>query len=96
MLSVIIRQIHPDLRLGALGYAGNIALRYTEMCYENPKQFPVLPKAVFAMNCPVDLTGLVHWCENEIKKNYFPGNVADGKYILDALAEKIRKLCGTS
>jgi hypothetical protein len=74
--------------LGALGYAGNIALRYTEMCYENPKQFPILPKAVFAMNCPVDLPGLVHWCENEIKKNYFPGNVADGKYILDALEKK--------
>jgi hypothetical protein len=74
--------------LGALGYAGNISLRYTEMCYENPKQFPILPKAVFAMNCPVDLPGLVHWCENEIKKNYFPGNVADGKYILDALEKK--------
>jgi hypothetical protein len=74
--------------IGALGYTGNIALRYTEMCYENPKQFPILPKAVFAMNCPVDLPGLVHWCENEIKKNYFSGNVGDGKYILDALEKK--------
>jgi hypothetical protein len=74
--------------LGALGYTGNIALRYTEMCYENPARFPVLPKAVFAINCPVDLPGLVRWCEAEIKKNYFPGNVGDAKYILDALAKK--------
>jgi hypothetical protein len=73
---------------GALGYAGNITLRYTEMCYENPKQFPILPKAVFAMNCPVDLPALVHWCEAEIKKNYFSGNVGDGKYILDALTKQ--------
>jgi hypothetical protein len=74
--------------LGALGYTGNIILRYTEMCYEDPKQFPILPKAVFAINCPVDLPGLVHWCEAEIKKNYYPGNVGDAKYILDALAKK--------
>ena len=74
--------------MGALGYAGNIAFRYTEMCYENPKQFPVLPKAVFVLNCPVDLPGLVHWCENEIKKNYSPGDAGDAKYILDALTKK--------
>ncbi len=73
--------------IGALGYAGNVILRYTEMCYENPGQFPILPKAVFAMNCPVDLPGLVHWSENEIKKNYFPGNVGDARYILDALTK---------
>ncbi len=74
--------------IGALGYAGNIVLRYTEMCYENPKQFPILPKAVFSMDCPVDLPGLVHWCENEIKKNYFAGNVGDARYILNALTNE--------
>jgi hypothetical protein len=72
---------------GALGYTGNTMLRYTEMCYENPAAFPVLPKAVFAINCPVDLPGLVHWCDAEIKKNYYPGDVGDAKYILDALAK---------
>ncbi|HXB30550.1 MAG TPA: hypothetical protein VNW49_12060, partial [Puia sp.] len=44
--------------IGALGYTGNIILRYTEMCYENPGLFPLLPKAVFAINCPVDLPAL--------------------------------------
>ncbi|HEX3081038.1 MAG TPA: hypothetical protein VHQ04_11265, partial [Puia sp.] len=39
--------------LGGFMYAGNITLRYTELCYENPSRFPILPKAVFAINCPV-------------------------------------------
>ena len=30
----------------------------------------------------------MHWCEAEIKKNYFPGNVGDAKYILDALTKE--------
>jgi hypothetical protein len=75
--------------IGALGYAGTIALRYTEMCYEKPGQFPVLPKAVFAITCPVDLTGLAQWCEREIKKNYFAGDVGDAKIISEALTKQL-------
>jgi len=75
--------------IGALGYAGTIALRYTEMCYEKPGQFPILPKAVFAISCPVDLTGLAQWCEREIKKNYFAGDVGDAKYISGALTKQL-------
>jgi hypothetical protein len=75
--------------IGALGYAGTIALRYTEMCYEKPGQFPVLPKAVFAITCPVDLTGLAQWCEREIKKNYFAGDVGDAKIISGALIKQL-------
>src|SRR5450432_1374866 len=74
--------------LGGFIYAGNTALRYTELCYENPSRFPVLPKAVFAINSPVDLVGLARWCEAEIKKDYYSGDVGDGKYILDALTKK--------
>jgi hypothetical protein len=75
--------------IGALGYAGNTSLRYTEMCYEKPGQFPLLPKAVFAISCPVDLTGLAQWCEREIKKNYFAGEVSDAKYISGALTMQL-------
>ncbi len=60
ILTHVARQFPVDtakFALGGLGYAGNIALRYTELCYEKPGQFPVLPKAVFAINCPVDLLG---------------------------------------
>jgi len=78
--------------IGALGYAGNTSLRYTEMCYEKPAQFPVLPKAVFAISCPVDLTSLAHWCENEIKKNYYTGDVGDAKYISVILVKQLGTL----
>ncbi len=91
ILTHVIRHYSADTSkfvIGALGYAGNIALRYTELCYENPGQFPVLPKAVFAITCPVDLTGLAQWCEREVKKNYFPGEVGDAKFISGALTKQ--------
>lgn len=73
--------------LGGFLYTGNMALRYTELCYENPSKFPVLPKAVFTINSPVDLLDLAVWCENEIKKNYYAGDVGDAKYILKDLMD---------
>lgn len=74
--------------LGGYMYAGTTALRYTELCYENPSQYPLLPKAVFVINSPVDLVNLARWCETEIKKDYFAGDVADAKFILGALTKK--------
>jgi hypothetical protein len=73
--------------LGGYMYAGNIILRYTEMCFEHPSSFPILPKAVFTIDCPVDLIGLAQWSEREIKKNYASGIAGDGKYILNVLTK---------
>jgi len=74
--------------IGGFEYAGNIVLRYTELSYQNPSQFFIQPKAVFAINCPVDLIGLWHWSEKAIKTNFFPGTAGDGKYIIDALTKE--------
>lgn len=68
--------------------AGNIALRYTELTYENPSAYLVQPKAVFGIDTPVDLFGLWHWAERQIKKNYWPGTVGDAKYYLDAMTKE--------
>src|ERR1700759_4429454 len=38
--------------IGGFEYAGNIVLRYTELSYQYPSEYPVQPKAVFAINCP--------------------------------------------
>ena len=73
--------------LGGFSWAGNIVLRYTELAGEHPEQFPIQPKAVFGVDCFVDLFGLWHWSEREIKKNFFPGAVGDGKFILDMLTK---------
>jgi hypothetical protein len=92
ILASVVNRYSPDTGkfvIGALGYAGNLVLRYTEMCYENPRKFPILPKAVFAITCPVDLSGLAQWCEKEIKKNYFQGDVGDAKIISGTLTKQI-------
>jgi hypothetical protein len=71
--------------LGGFDFAGNIILRYAELAFEHPAQFPIKPKAVFAIACPVDLIALMKRSENQIKKNFYPGAVGDAKYILNAL-----------
>jgi len=68
--------------------AGNIALRYTELTYQNPSQYLIQPKAVFGIDTPVDLFGLWHWSERQVKKNYWPGSVGDAKYFLDVMTKE--------
>ena len=68
--------------------AGNIALRYTELTYQYPAGYPIHPKAVFGIDSPVDLFGLWHWSERQIKKNYWPGAVGDAKFYLDAMTKE--------
>jgi hypothetical protein len=74
--------------LGGFEYAGNVVLRYTELAYQNPSQFLIHPKAVFVINCPVDIISLWHLSEREIKKKYFPGVVGDAKYTLNDFTNK--------
>lgn len=75
--------------LAGYSYAGAIALRYAEMAREDHSLAGLRPKAVFAVDAPVDLIGLWRWSEREIKKNYFPGSVADGKILLDLMTKDI-------
>ena len=75
--------------LAGYGESGNIALRYTELTYEHPSQFLVQPKVIFAIDAPVDLFGLWHWSERQIKKNYYPGSVGDAKFYMDVMTKEI-------
>jgi hypothetical protein len=91
ILSDIIERFHADTsRFAIAGYdeSGNIALRYTELAYQFPSQFPVLPKAVFGIDTPVDLFGLWHWSERQIKKNYWPGAVGDAQYYIEHMTKE--------
>jgi hypothetical protein len=94
-LSMIIRDIITRFSvdtskfvLAGYDYAGNIVLRYTELTYEQPSQFPVQPKAVFTIDSPVDLFGVWRWCERQIKKNFYPPSVGDAKFILDIMTKE--------
>jgi len=73
--------------LAGYSYAGNIALRYTELANQFPSQFPLHLRAVFTIDSPVDCFGLWHWCQREIKKNFFAGSVADGNILLDMMTK---------
>lgn len=68
--------------------AGGIALRYTELAYQHPATYPIAPKAVFTVDSPVDLFGLWHWSEQQIKKNYWPGAVGDAKFYLETMTRE--------
>jgi hypothetical protein len=86
LLSSIAADLSADTAsfvLGGFGFAGNIALRYTEYCYAQPGLFPIKPKAVFTIGSFVDLPELYDWCNREIKKNYYRGNVGDGQFLLN-------------
>jgi hypothetical protein len=91
ILKDVVTRFSVDTSKFALaGYdeAGNIALRYTELTYEHPERFPIQPKAVFGIDSPVDLFGLWHWSENQVKKNYWQGAVGDAKYYLETMTKE--------
>lgn len=91
LLGDIIRRFGVDpSRFALAGYdeAGGIALRYTELTYEQRERFPVQPKAVFGIDAPVDIAGLWHWSEAQIKKNYWPGAVGDARYYLETMTKE--------
>src|SRR5687768_10609175 len=87
---VVARFSADPSKFALAGYdeAGNIALRYTELSYENSSMYLVQPKVVFGIDTPVDLFGLWHWAERQIKKNYWPGAVGDAKYYLDVMTKE--------
>ena len=68
--------------------SGGIVLRYTELTYENPKQFSIQPKAVFGIDSHVDLFGFWHWSEKQIKKNYWAGAVGDAHFYIDTMTKE--------
>lgn len=72
--------------LAGYDFAGNIALRYTEFTQERPAEFLVHPKAVIAIDSPVDLFGLWRWCERQTKRN--TRAAGDAMYILDLMTKE--------
>ena len=91
VLENVVHKFSPDtskFAMAGFDYAGVIALRYAELTYQYPTVFSIHPKAVFAIDSPVDLFGLWHLCEREIKKNYSPETVGDAKYLLEAMTKE--------
>lgn len=90
LLDIQKRYATDTSKFALAGYdeAGGIALRYTELAYQYGAQYPVKPKAVFAVDTPVDLFGLWHWSERQIKKNFRPAAVSDAKFYLETMTKE--------
>ena len=81
--------------IGGFSSGGAIALNYTELAYKEPFRTAVIPKAVFSLDAPVDLTELFH--VNELEVDCF---ICNGKKIevsneTRIMLEKMMKYLGT-
>ncbi len=63
--------------MGGFSAGGTIALRYTELCKEMPASFPIVPKAVFTIDSPVDLFDLWRYFNREIARNFSQVGMAE-------------------
>lgn len=77
------------LVLGGFSIGGAIALRYAEYCNEQTGRHPMLPKAVFAVDAPVDLIELWHYFERELTRNADADGVAEAQYVSALLKREI-------
>lgn len=78
--------------IGGFSAGGTLALRYTEYCYEFPSDYPIMPKAVFTVDSPIDLFGLWKYLNNEIEKNFSEVGVSEAKYVANLLESEIGRL----
>lgn len=86
IFSHVISRYGVDSSLFAVGgfdIAGMSVLRYAELARERPERYSLHPAVVFGIASPVDLTGLYHLYERQIKKNYFPPAVGEARFMLD-------------
>ncbi len=58
--------------LGGFSNGGRIALRYTELCHEDPKKHPILPRAVFMADSPIDM--FLSW---QLSEEILQGNLSE-------------------
>ncbi|MEQ8426106.1 MAG: hypothetical protein RIA63_15410, partial [Cyclobacteriaceae bacterium] len=75
--------------IGGFSAGGTIGLRYAEYCNQFPEQAPIKPKAVFAVDSPVDLFGIWNYFQREIKKNYSEAGVGEAKFVSEIMLNEI-------
>jgi pimeloyl-ACP methyl ester carboxylesterase len=96
MLNKIAAEIMRSYRLrkdqfaiGGMSSGGTIALRYAELCNQQPNNYPILPKAVFNVDGSVDLLGLYKSSERDVKKKHGGWWLSEAQMIIDRLKKEI-------
>jgi pimeloyl-ACP methyl ester carboxylesterase len=72
--------------LAGYDYAGPVALRYTELTRQQPSRFAVRPRAVMAIDSPVDVLELWQWSKRQVARN--SPHAFAGKYIIDLMTKE--------
>ncbi|HEX9513926.1 MAG TPA: hypothetical protein VF939_25720 [Puia sp.] len=71
--------------MGGFSSGGTVALRYTELCYEHPKEFEIQPRALFTGDSPVDLLGLYQSSKRLLSRNTKDWWLGEARMIIDSL-----------
>jgi pimeloyl-ACP methyl ester carboxylesterase len=75
--------------IGGFSAGGTIALRYAELCKESPSQFPINPKAVFAIDSPVDIINLWDYFDREKSKNFSSAGVNEANFVQPIMEKEL-------
>src|SRR6202022_1608238 len=75
--------------MGGFSSGGTVALRYTELCYEHPKEFGIQPRALFTGDSPVDLLGLYESSKRLLVRNTHDWWLGEAKMSIDSLDAQI-------
>ncbi|WP_336518236.1 hypothetical protein [Pollutibacter soli] len=74
--------------IGGFSAGGTIALRYAELAKEMPEKTTVYPKAVFAVDSPVDIFSIYHFFEEQIRKNYSDPAVQEAIFVSQLMKQE--------
>ncbi|MFM7487967.1 MAG: hypothetical protein ACKO13_13735 [Cytophagales bacterium] len=75
--------------VGGFSAGGTIALRYAEKCMERPGDFPIEPKAVFAVDSPVDIINLFGYFYRERAKNFSEAGVNEANFVQPIMEKEL-------
>ncbi len=69
--------------LGGLSAGGMISLTYAEKAHRDKDSTFIIPKAVFALDPPLDFAHLYHQAERDVERNFSEAAVNEGKWLME-------------
>jgi len=90
-LDVIFKQIVAQYKIpkdkfiiGGFSGGGMISLSYAEKANREPGATYIVPRAVFALDPPVDYAHLYHHAKRDVERNFSEPAVNEGKWIMES------------
>ena len=75
--------------IGGFSAGGTISLRYAGMCYENPQENAIAPRAVFSVDGPVDLFEIWNYFERELERDFSEAGTREAAFVSNLMREEI-------